>query len=105
MVAIWPRPAPDASGEIGQDVPTLLRAAWPAHAAKRAARAADVPLETARNWLRGRGRPLAETLLKMAARDADMAGALAARLDALRANRAAQNTRQDAPGHRTVDRS
>lgn len=74
----------------GHDVPALLRDAWRNHTAKRAAQAADVSHETARNWLRGRGRPLAETLLRMAARDEAMAAALARRLDDLRADRACE---------------
>jgi hypothetical protein len=71
----------------GQDVPTLIREAWGKHAAKHAARAALVPYETARNWLRARAVPSAATLLAMAERDERMAAALEARLHALRAAR------------------
>lgn len=67
----------------GRDVPGILRAAWPTHTAKRAARAADVPVETSRNWLRGRGRPLAETLLRMAERNDALRAALIRRLEAM----------------------
>ena len=81
--------AASASAAKGHDVPNLLRAAWGRDTAKRAALAANVPHETARNWLRGRARPLAETLLRMAERDEAMAAALSTRLDALRADRAA----------------
>lgn len=78
----------NATAPDGHDVPHLLRDAWPRHTVKCAARAADVPVETSRNWLRGRARPLAETLLRMAARDEAMAAALRRRLDDMRADRA-----------------
>ena len=98
----WQQHAPStqasASGFNGHDVPNLLRSAWATHTAKRAARAADVPVETARNWLRGRARPLAETLLRMAERDEQLAEALARRLADARRYRAAQDPRPDVPG-------
>lgn len=66
-----------ATARSGQDVPNLLRAAYPGkHAAKRIATAAEVPPETARNWLRSRATPSASTLLRMAARCDRMAAAL-----------------------------
>jgi transcriptional regulator with XRE-family HTH domain len=65
-----------ATAEKGHDVPTLLREAWPRHTAKQAARAAGVPHETARNWLRGRATPSAETLLRAAAECERLATAL-----------------------------
>lgn len=93
VLSSWMHPAPaeagSASAQSGRDVPDLFRAAWRNHTAKRAARAADVPVETARNWLRGRARPLAETLLRMAERDEALADALARRLDDTRRHRTA----------------
>lgn len=86
-----------ATASKGHDVPALLREAWPRHTAKRAAIAANVPHETARNWLRDRARPLAETLLTMADRDENMAAALARRLDAARGNRAAATSSPRSP--------
>lgn len=56
----------NATTREGQIMPALLRAAYPQHAAKRAARSADVPHETARNWVRGRAEPSLSTLLRMA---------------------------------------
>lgn len=66
-----------ASDEMGHLVPTLIRDAYPRHASKEMARAADVPLETSRNWLRRRAIPSAATLLKAAARCERFADALA----------------------------
>ena len=57
-----------ATTRNGQIVPALIRAAYPEHATKRVATAADVPLETARNYVRGRAEPSLSTLLRMAAR-------------------------------------
>ena len=71
-----------ATTHPGRVVPHLLRRAWPRHAAKRAASAANVPLETARNWVRGRAAMTAETLIRMAARDEALASALMRGLDA-----------------------
>ncbi len=88
--------ATNASAAKGHDVPNLLRRAWPRDTAKLAACAADVPHETARHWLRGRARPLAETLLRMAERDEAMAAALAARLDDTRRDHAAARARKAA---------
>ena len=66
----------------GRVVPHLLRRAWPRHAAKRAATAAGVSVETARNWVKGRAAMTAETLMLMAARDEALAAALMRGLDA-----------------------
>ena len=76
-----------ATGKSGHLVPTLMAAAYPAHRVKCAARAADVPIETARNWWRGRATPSAETLFRWAARCDAMARALEARLHADRTAR------------------
>lgn len=76
-----------ATTQRGHLVPTLMAEAYPAHRVKRAARAADVPIETARNWWRGRAVPSAETLLRWAARCDAMAAALEARLHAQRTAR------------------
>lgn len=65
-----------ASVEEGHVVPTIIRGAYPAHAAKLTARAARVPVETARNWIRGRATPSAETLLRAAAECDRLAAAL-----------------------------
>jgi hypothetical protein len=71
---------------MGHAMPPLLREAYPQHAAKRAAAAADVPIETARTWVRGRAAPSAERLLLMADRCDAMAAALEARLRRRRAD-------------------
>lgn len=47
-------------------VARLLRDAYPRHAAKQTARAANVPLATAKSWVAGRFTPSAATLLRMA---------------------------------------
>lgn len=78
-----------ASAEMGQILPPLIREAYPRHAVKRAANAAGVPLETARNWTRGRASPTADALLRWALACEDMAAALQRRLDAARAAQAA----------------
>lgn len=70
-----------ATTRDGQVMPALLREAYPAHATKRTARAADVPLETARNWVRGRAEPSLSTLLRMAQRCDEFAAALERRLN------------------------
>jgi hypothetical protein len=69
-------PFMSATTAKGQILPALLRAAYPRHTAKLAARAACVPLETARNWVRGRAAPPADTLLRWAARCDALANAL-----------------------------
>lgn len=70
-----------ATVRSGHVVPNLLRAAYPKHTTKRAATAANVPNETARNWLRGRAVPSASTLLNMAERCDALANALQRLLD------------------------
>jgi hypothetical protein len=80
-------PAARATAQTGHDVPPLLRDAYPRHAAKMAANAAGVPIETARNWIRGRAVPSADTLLRMADTCDRMAAALERLLDARRAAR------------------
>jgi len=65
-----------ASVRNGQIVPAVIRAAYPQHATKRVAAAADVPLETARNYVRGRAEPSLSTMLRMAARCERFAEAL-----------------------------
>lgn len=67
----------------------LLRDAYPEHAAKRIARAADVPLGTAKAWASGRFTPPSSILLKMADRCDAMADALERRLHARRVARTA----------------
>ena len=69
-------------------VRNLLRAAYPRHTAKLAAAAADVPIETSRNWVRGRATPSASTLLVMASRCERMADALLRMVHDRRAARA-----------------
>lgn len=81
-----------ASVRNGHDVPNLLRAAYPRHTAKMAASAAQVPPETARNWLRSRATPSASTLLRMASRCERLAAALERTL----AERKARKERGDA---------
>ena len=76
----------NATSGKGGPIPSLLRDAWPRHTSKLAARAAGVAFETSRDWVRGHSRPLAETLLRMAANDDAMAEALRRRLDDLRAD-------------------
>jgi len=78
------------------DTASILRAAYPAHGAKLAARAAGVAYETARDWMRGRSIPSAATLLLMADRDEALAAALARRLAAARGDRAATGPGQGA---------
>lgn len=76
-----------ATAPMGHGMPALIREAYPRHAAKSAARAARVPHETARNWVRGRAAPSAETLLAWAARCDAMAAALERRMNEIRAAR------------------
>lgn len=71
---------------------TLLRDAFPRHATKRAAMAADVPVETARSWVKGKFVPSADTLLRMAERDDAMADALERLLHARRLARSANRS-------------
>lgn len=61
-------------------VADLLRAAWPQHTAKQAARAADGSVRTAEAWVAGRCSPSADTLLRMARRNDQLAAQLAAAL-------------------------
>lgn len=77
-----------ASAAAGRLLTPIFREAWPRHAAKLAARAAEVPHETARSWIQGRAVPSADRLLRMAARDEALAAALERRLHALREDRA-----------------
>lgn len=94
-----------ATARNGHDVPNLLRAAYPGqHAAKRAAQAAEVPSETARNWLRGRATPSASTLLRMAARCDRLADALERLLHDRRAAALANRSLPTAGGRATADR-
>lgn len=58
----------------------LMRATWPRHAAKHAARAADCPVATAKAWVQGRFTPSADTLLRMAARNDKLRAELLRRL-------------------------
>jgi hypothetical protein len=69
------------------DTASILRAAYPAHAAKLAARAADVSARTAEAWVSGRREPAASVLLRMALRCDRMADALQGILDARQAAR------------------
>ena len=50
----------------------LLRATWPRHTAKQAARAANGPVSTAKSWVQRRFRPDADTLLTMARESAEL---------------------------------
>jgi hypothetical protein len=93
-----------ATARDGQDVPNLLRAAYAQHVTKRTAIAADVPVETARNWVRGRATPSASTLLRMAARCDRVASALERLLNDRRANRAADPVLPMAGGPTAADR-
>lgn len=77
----------NASAQKGQFLPPLLREAYPTHTAKRAARAAGVPHERARGWLKGRGEPSLGFLLDWAARCDALAAALETRLHDRRAAR------------------
>lgn len=65
-----------ASTSKGRILPALFRETYPEHTAKRVAAAADVPHETARNYVRGVAEPSLSTLLRMAARCDRMAAAL-----------------------------
>lgn len=44
----------------------LMRAAWPRHTAKLAARAAAAPVATAKRWVTDKATPSATTMLRMA---------------------------------------
>lgn len=74
-----------ATAQKGHFLPPLLREAYPRHTVKMVERQADVPHETARNWVRGKAVPSAETLLRWAARCEAMAAALRRTIDAERA--------------------
>lgn len=78
-----------ATSKAGHFLPPLIRDAYPRDTSKRAAIAADVPHETARNWVRGKACPSADTLLLWAARCDAMAAALERLLDDRRAARLA----------------
>jgi hypothetical protein len=79
----------------------LLRDAFPEHAAKHAARAADVSHRTTEAWVAGRREPSASVLIRAIAEDTRLEAALSrlvadlrARRDAVRAERlAARATR------------
>jgi hypothetical protein len=58
----------------------LLRATWPRHTAKQAARAANSPVATAKAWVQARFTPSADTLLRMAAENAELRAELIRRL-------------------------
>lgn len=68
----------------GASILALFHDAYPAHAAKRIAHAADVPIGTAKAWASGRYTPPSSILLKMADRCDRMADALERRLHARR---------------------
>ena len=61
-------------------VSELLRAVWPRHAAKNAARAAQGSVATAKAWVQGRTTPSADTLLRMAAANYELRAELVRRL-------------------------
>ena len=50
----------------------VLRATWPRHTAKHAARAANGSVGTAKAWVQRRFRPDADTLLRMAFESAEL---------------------------------
>lgn len=86
------------ASDNGASILALFHDAYPAHAAKRIAQAADVPLGTAKAWASGRYTPPSSVLLKMADRCDRMADALERRLHARRAARMAGNgTSGDGP--------
>lgn len=58
----------------------LLRAAWPEHTAKHAARAAGLSVRTAQGWMSERFTPSAATLLRMADRNEKLRAELILRL-------------------------
>src|SRR5438067_2016340 len=62
-------------------VSSVLRRIWPKGTRKHVARAADVSLETAKNWLDGTGCPRADQVLEMALRDAKARAAFKAVLE------------------------
>jgi hypothetical protein len=55
----------NASAASGLFLPSLLRATWPRHTVKHVARCAGCGLDTARNWVRGRGAPSLDRLAQM----------------------------------------
>jgi len=77
-------------------IATLLRARWPRHAAKRVAQAAGAPIASAKDWLSGRRRMAAATLLRIAASDEVFAQKLMEELNARRAARAANQAARGA---------
>lgn len=78
-----------AIAQTGCLLTPIFREAWPKNTAKRAAIAADVPHETARNWVRGYATPSASVLLRMADHCDAFASALERRLASRRAARVA----------------
>ena len=58
----------------------LLRAAWPEHTAKHAARASGLSVRTAQGWMSERFTPSAATLLRMADRNDKLRAELVRRL-------------------------
>lgn len=72
------------SSDNGASILALFHEAYPLHAAKRIAQAADVPLGTAKAWASGRFTPPSSVLLKMADRCDRIADALERRLHARR---------------------
>lgn len=93
-----------ASAQMGDLVTQLFREAWPRHAAKHAAIAAEVPHETARSWIKRRAVPSADRLLRMAERDEALAAALERQLADRRAHRAAARQGGRAPMAGAADR-
>lgn len=83
---------------------TLARTVWPRHTTKHMARAADVPISTAKGWAIGRFVPSANTLLRMAQRDRDLAHALLASLADTTTSEAAAGEGLD-PGDDRADRA
>lgn len=66
------------------DLAELMRRAWPKHAAKHAATAAGCSVRTAQDWIQRRTCPSADTLLRMAAKNQQLARELARRLETRR---------------------
>lgn len=62
-------------------VASVLRRIWPKHARKNVARAFDVPLGTAKDWIENRSCPRADQVLKAALRDATARAAFKAILE------------------------
>ncbi len=95
---------PRATISAGQILPSLIREAYPRDTAKRAAIAANVPHETARNWCRGRASPSLPFLLRWASTCDLMAAALKRHVAGARAARgAAAEARAAAPVSATTE--